>query len=304
MRCRRGAAHGGGYEGVVVSALDAAEIERIETAVREWRQGDATLDAGTFLIHLADKRAPLTAEARGSVDEAPAEHNVFDVFSPVRGLAVVTQSCDIVKKCASSECVEVSPLVLIEDEAELYAIQKRRRPPYAYLPGVAAHKLVVDLERTMTVEKAVVAGWNRIPGCTTDAERRTFAEALARKRQRFAFPDGFNLGLRKFRDRIKRSEGKATPEGHLIGALDEIRAKPSPNWDAPKVTVFFWFLLEPQRVTDLDTARKVIENWMKMISLPNSFALADPSFDMVEPQDMTVDDYLNSHALDYDDVSP
>jgi hypothetical protein len=156
----------------------------------------------------------------------------------------------------------------------------------------------------MTVEKAVVADWNRIPGCTTDPERSAFAEALARKRQRFAFPDGFNTGLRKFRDRIKRSEGKATPEGHLIGALDEIRVKLSPNRDAPRVTVFFWFRLEPQRVTDLDTARKVIENWMKMISLSSPFALADPAFDMVEPQDMTVDDYLNSHALDYDDVSP
>jgi hypothetical protein len=43
---------------------------------------------------------------------------------------------------------------------------------------------------------------------------------------------------------------------------------------------------------------------MKMISLSSPFALADPAFDMVEPQDMTVDDYLNSHALDYDDVSP
>jgi hypothetical protein len=48
---------------------------RIEAALREWRQGDATLDAGTFIVHLADKRAPLTAVARDAVDEVPAEYN-------------------------------------------------------------------------------------------------------------------------------------------------------------------------------------------------------------------------------------
>ena len=37
----------------------------------------------------------------------------------------------------------------------------------------------------MTVHKAVVAGWERLPGWTTDAEVRAIAGALARKRARF-----------------------------------------------------------------------------------------------------------------------
>jgi hypothetical protein len=142
--------------------------------------------------------------ARDAVDEVPAEYNVFDVLSSVKGLVVVSQSCDIVKKCTASEYVEVSPLVEIAEEAQLYAIRKGRQLRYAYLPGLADRKLAVDLDRTMTVEKAVVAGWNRIPGCTTDVERRDFADALARKRQRFAFPDSFNAGLSKFRARSLR----------------------------------------------------------------------------------------------------
>jgi len=210
-----------------VSAPDAAEIKRIETALREWRQGDATLDDGTFIVHLADKRAPLTAAARDAVDEVPAEYNVFDVLSSVKGLVVVSQSCDIVKKCTASEYVEVSPLVEIAEEAQLHAIRKGRQLRYAYLPGLADRKLAVDLDRTMTVEKAVVAGWNRIPGCTTDVERRDFADALARKRQRFAFPDSFNAGLANFRDRLKEKEGKASPEGSLIAALDQIAFSPT-----------------------------------------------------------------------------
>jgi hypothetical protein len=89
--------------------------------------------------------------------------------------------------------VEVSPLVLIENERQLEEIRKRRLLRattafstvivYAYLPGLADRMLVV--------------GWNRVAGCTTDRERATFAEALVRKRGRFAFPDKFNTGLKK-----------------------------------------------------------------------------------------------------------
>ena len=154
MRCRVGAARVEGHERIVVSGSDGdgADIERIEGALREWRQGDATLDVGTFLVHLADKRTPLTADARDAVarGEVDADENVFEVLSPVKGLVVVSQSCDIVRKCSKSECVEVSPLVLIEDERQIEGIRKRQRTRYAYLPGLADRKLVVDLERSMT----------------------------------------------------------------------------------------------------------------------------------------------------------
>ena len=40
------------------------------------------------------------------------------------------------------------------------------------------------------------------------------------------------------------------------------------------------------------------------MNLSGAFALAEPAFDVVEPQDMTVEQYQASHALDYDDISP
>jgi len=306
VRCRRAAARVRGNERIVASERDAAEKERIDIALREWRQGDATLDAGTFLVHLADKRTPLTDVARDAVGRGlvDVDEDVFEVLSPVKGLVVVSQSCDIVRECSKSECVEVSALILVEDDSTLEEIRKRRRTRYAYLPGLADRKLVADLERTMTVEKAVVAGWSRIVGCTTDQERATFADALARKRRRFAFPDGFNAGLRRFRDRIKRVEGKVTPDGGLLVALDEIRVQASPNWDAAKVTVFFWFLLEREKISDFDAAHRIVQGWMSAVNLTGAFELAEPAFGIVEPQDMTVDQYQTSHALDYDDISP
>jgi hypothetical protein len=292
------------YERITVSGPNKFEFEQIDTVLCEWRQGDATLDDGVFLVHLADKRFPLTAVTRESAADVPDEHNIFEVLSPVHGLVVVTQTCDVVRKCEDREYLEVSPLVEIEHD-KIQEIQKRRLPRYAYLPGLADRNLVVDLDRTMTVEKAVVASWTRIQGCTTDAERVAFAEALARKRSRFAFPNGLNTGLQKFRERIKSKEGKATSEGQLIAALDTIRVQPIPNWDAAKVTLLFWFLLEAGHTIDFDASRKVIENWISLTKFTSPFELAnDTPFHLVEPQDMTVQDYLNSYPLDYDDISP
>jgi hypothetical protein len=287
-----------------VSPPRAEQTARIDLALSEWRQGDATLNSDLFMVHLADKCAPLTTQAWERASEVPVDYNLFEVLTRVPGLAVVTQSCDIVKPCTQYEYVEVSPLIKIENENHFQEIRKCQRPSFAYLPGLAEYRMVIDLERTMTVEKAVVVGWNRIPGCTTDNERATLADALARKRQRFAFPHGFNTGLRKFRDRIKSKEGRATAEGQLIEGLYQIRIQAIPNWDAERVTVFFWFLLDAGTAVDFGASSKIIENWLKLTTLTNQFALADPAFLLVTPQDMTVQDFLNSQPLDYDDVSP
>ena len=70
-----------------MSGADAADVERIEQALQEWRQGDATVDVGTFLVHLADKRTPLTNEARDAVARGDVDscEDVFEVLSPVKG---------------------------------------------------------------------------------------------------------------------------------------------------------------------------------------------------------------------------
>jgi hypothetical protein len=61
--------------------------------------------------------------------------------------------------------------VAVEAE-QLRMIEKSYRPRYAYVPGTAAHGLVADLDRVMTIEKRVVAGWPRTSGWTTEHEAR------------------------------------------------------------------------------------------------------------------------------------
>ena len=68
----------------------------------------------------------------------------------------------------------------------------------------------------MTVEKAIVAGWTRIPGWETDNDLRDFARALARKRSRYAFPDDFVAAARSLQERLTDKHNKQTDEGPIF----------------------------------------------------------------------------------------
>ncbi|MBW4674412.1 MAG: hypothetical protein KME52_10440 [Desmonostoc geniculatum HA4340-LM1] len=89
------------------------------------------------------------------------------------------------------------------EEQFLDEVQKGRRTQFVYIPGVAKLYLIADLDCVMTVEKAVIGEWERVPGCQNDQQIRTLGQALARKRVRFAFPDDFNQFVRKLQQRIQ-----------------------------------------------------------------------------------------------------
>ena len=164
----------------------------VDLTLDSWRQGDCVLGPYTF-VH--GKTPDLTTS--GAADDAEMDL----VETPVRGLVVLTQTCDIVRPYVGRPYLEVSPLVEVTAET-LYEIERGRRPAYALLPLLAPQGLVADLDRTMTIEKPIVANWRRTPGWATDLEARAFAAALARKRARFAFPDDFTDLARKLVDRL------------------------------------------------------------------------------------------------------
>jgi hypothetical protein len=153
-------------------------IEEVDTALKQWCQGDYVLGEEEFwFIHLFSPNRPLTQASREAVKQETdlAEYEV-------RGFVVVTQTCDIVRSCKERPFIEIVPLVEV-DQQQMPEIQKARRPQYAYVPGVAELNLVADLDRVMTVEKAVVAEWERQSGCQNDEEIRALGQALARKRE-------------------------------------------------------------------------------------------------------------------------
>jgi hypothetical protein len=286
--------------------LTAAEEEALDASITVWRQGDVTLDAGLVFCHLADLSCPhspasiQTAEqyAAGGTGIEPAPTPLFD---EVAGLVMLSQTCDIVRSCRQRPFLEMAPLIPVK-AAMLEEVRRLKRPGFAYVPATADKLLVADLDRTMTIEKALARGWTRIEGCRTDAERRDFALALSRKRSRFAFPDDFQEATAGFQEHLADKASKQTDEGAHIRALSEIRVRAAPSWDADEVYLTFWFIkeAEPQGATTVDWPGW-IDEWMKLIAKQGRFRLDPPT--ALRLEGMTARDYCESDRLDLDRAS-
>lgn len=267
----------------------------------EWRQGDCVVGEEWFL-HRFDPAIPLTAEA------AEAAVGGTDLCeTPVKGLVVLTQTCDLVRHFSKRPYVEVAPLVQV-DEATLYDIRACKRPAYAFVPALASERLVADLDRTMTVEKAVVAGWNRVAGCLSDSERRDFGRALARKRVRVAFPDDFVELAKPLSERLVRKHGAESDEGKALHALREIRVRAAPSWGAPQVEAFLWFIRNDiQMNNDIQTEHdgtlwpELLRGWLGLLSPSGRFTVVEGA--IVGLDDLTARDYVESDPLDLDRLS-
>jgi hypothetical protein len=123
-----------------------SEIDRVNSALQKWKQGDCTIGEHIF-VHQFDPKQPLiTTKPYTVIDEESL------VKSVVRGFVVLTQTCDLVRDCQDRPYLEISPLIEIETNF-LEEVRKMKRPQYAYIPGIAEKNLVADLDRVMTVEK-------------------------------------------------------------------------------------------------------------------------------------------------------
>lgn len=203
---------------------EQAATDAIDKALAVWRQGDCVVGEQWFVFR-----------------QSEGEDGLSEV--QVEGLVVVSQTCDVVRTSADRPFVEVAPLVKVP-EGQLVGIRRGRMLRYAFVPGVADQALVADLERTMTVHKELVATWTRVEGCKTDADGRVFAEMLARKRRRFAFPDDFTELVRPFQERFKDKHEKKTPEGEAMRALLEIRVQARPSWAANSIALDFFMVCD------------------------------------------------------------
>jgi hypothetical protein len=273
-------------------------ISAIDSTLSEWSQGDCTIGDDCWFVTRFDPQRPLTSDAQ-NIATAEAEADLAE--SSVSGFVVVTQTCDLVRSCADRPFLEISPLVQVNAEL-LEEIRRLKRPGYAYITGVADRFLVADLDRVMTVEKAVVATWHRIQGCQSDADTRDLGEALARKRSRFAFPDDFNKLANKLQERMKEKHEKASPEGEALRALAQIRVSATPAWDAENVELIFWFI----RAEKDDRFKNKewyewLDSWLKLLPASGRFS---PVYGFVKSlEDMTAKEYTQSDRLDLDHLS-
>lgn len=275
--------------------IDKTDRERIDQALRMWRQGDCTLGEHWFLFRLSPD-APLTQAAATAAAEGSDAGEI-----EVQGLMVATQTCDIVRTCMERPYIEVCPLVEV-DADKLDEIRKGRRPRYAFVPGVAGQQLVADLDRVMTVEKAVVATWERVPGCGNDDEVRKLSLALARKRNRTAFPDDFVEFVSNLKKRLTSKHNRNSDEGRALRALREIRVRAAPGWDASEVELTFWFIRdEDEPKFEGHGWDHYLDAWLKLI--PEKGRYTEVYGAVVTLDDLTAREYVESDPLDLDQLS-
>jgi hypothetical protein len=220
---------------------DASAFLTVDALMEPWRQGDIA-DVRAF-EHFADLRRPITTAAMRLSESADLSGStVVRIGTEVEGLVVLTQTCDLQRSAALRPYVELCPLIRVDPETAR-AASARERPRFASIPAVGADA-VADLDRVMTVEKGWLTYASRIPGWTTDDEIRSFQAAVARRYQRFAFPDDFVESMGRLRDRIVRRHGSpASPEGQLLTIVREIRVVASPDWSANNIEVTLFFIL-------------------------------------------------------------
>ena len=282
--------------------MPVANEDAIDDALRHWRQGDITLDPGLEFVFLADLSHPHSPGSIHAVetDAGPLLDEAVPLLESVRGLAVLTQSCDVVRRCRDRPFVEVAPLVEVSAD-HVEDVRRLRRPRFAYCPATVRDGLVVDLDRTMTVEKAVVARWTRTPGCTTDEQVKDFALALGRKRWRAAFPDDFVGAAQRLQARIVGKHNRNTSEGAHLQALREIRVRAAPSWDHDPAHLTWWLIKdrdpEDIRVAWADHA----DDWAALFDQSGRFRTE--TFVVCTLDDMTARDYSESDVLDLDRLS-
>jgi hypothetical protein len=286
--------------------VSAEEADEIDKALDPWRQGDITLDAGLALVHLADLSRPLSPVAEQALNdsgqEAPslASEPTPIADEGVRGLVVLTQTCDIVRKCTDRPFIEVAPLVQVSS-ARLRMIRDLKMPSFAYIPATAEQMLVADLDRSMTVEKSVAAKWTRVAGWQTDEEGRDFAVALGRKRTRFSFPDDFQKAINTMQKRLLDKHNRLSAEGAHLRALREIRVRAAPSWDTASVKLSFWFIKKTEPDGFDPAWPNVIESWIELFDQTGRFQI-----ELALPcrlEDITARDYVESEHLDLDQLS-
>lgn len=276
-----------------MTRADDELLDSTDTALAEWRQGDCVLGEQWF-AHRRDAPSQQTS-GRDEIDQI--EPSLTE--SEVLGFAVVTQSCDIVRRWYKRPYVQVAPLVQF-DASELQSIKQGRRPQYAFIGGVSDRNLVADLDRVMTVEKSVVAKWQRTVGCRSETEVRRFANAIVRKGTRFAFPTDFTTFAKKLVARLQEKHDRLSQEGKALQELEEIRVSASPSWDANQVQLTFWFI-RGQSLTSSPKQVEMLTAWEKLVPAGGRFKQI--SCTIVDLEDMTARDYVESYPLDLDHLT-
>ena len=252
--------------------------------LKEWRQGD---------LILAPFSLPVVSARNGeqsSITRLVAEH----------GIAIVSQSCDVVKGTENCPYVQVAPLILV-DKDEASHIVRGKRPRLIIIPGLEGKGLAIDLDACATVQKDAIVSEERVCGCPDDVAQAHLGKALARHRGRFAFPDDFNDEVAApIAEWISDKYKKQSPQGDLIQSIVEVRVT-TDNWTKPGFLTLHFLCNSPLPAVWPKDWQSAILRVAKKASASKKY----PDVDIILTtfDDISAAEYRNSFELDWDGLS-
>lgn len=205
----------------------------------QWRQGDVVeLRQQVWLAHGS---LPATAAS----EQSAAAGKLFAIHeSAPDGHAVLTQTCDLMSRTGRDRpFVAVAPLVQLDGELTDLAA-RGRLTRFAHVPTYRDGAFCADLDRITTIETGVLLMCDRASSLETDQQRLAFSRAVARKFDRFAFPDDLVNSIQKWRNHVISKHGRQhSQEGELYRSALDVLVTADPSWEAERIRVTITVLL-------------------------------------------------------------
>ena len=226
------------------------------------------------------------------------------IEADILGYVLISQSCDIVRRTSGRDFVAVCPLIRIEGDRRNEA--KKGRLPYMINIENAGDLVYADLRRVMSIEKDVIARWERNVGFDTDKGRLRFAAALERKFGQFAFPDEFDAAVKRFKEKVWSRYDKDSPLKSIYKSLAQIRFGAEPDWASSGSKKIMCVAILADKLED-EVSRKDVSDALNRefdaIKWPNGYEWNAPRLLLQQAKDLTGEDLISTQRADFDFLS-
>ena len=156
------------------------------------------------------------------------------------GVAVLTQCCDLAQN--QSGVVHVSPIVKLSDTA-LADAKAGRTSRYASIYD----DIFADLAIVATMSRDTAGTAANVVHRMNAQQRSLFADEIARRFSRFAYPDEVVTVLRPLTEQVRKKARKGGAVGQVLQRVAKLRLECEPSWDATEaLTITLLVIVEPQ----------------------------------------------------------
>jgi hypothetical protein len=96
----------------------AEVVAAIDARLQDWQQGDVLLAGEVPFVYLADYDRPVTLHAQqaAAADQSAGGDSLGVISVDVPGLAILTQTCDLIRSCLERPLVQVAALAPLQPD--------------------------------------------------------------------------------------------------------------------------------------------------------------------------------------------